>query len=289
MQEFSSILDGVLGGGLVAWLLRNWIQERMRRSIEHEFATKLESHKAELNGQLAQISREFESHKLRTSLAFEHKRAALVAVLSEIVTLRDRWYTQSVDREFNNVGPVPFEALTALKQVFYAQQLFLDRRSISAIELIIDIATDSLPFNDGESVHARDGEGPFDDLEYLLPLVAELFRDRLDIERSGSADLIFALFGAIRLVNRYHFVQIKLPAKGPLSMGDSRASDAIAVAAANAPELVAKLWELKEYLNNEKMGVFHEALAKITRYLEVLDPRDQQLLPRIDQSLVVSP
>ena len=64
----SSILSGGIGGVLLTWLVRNWITERLKESIKHEYAQKLEIHKAELNSKLQSIIHDKQLYNLRTSL-----------------------------------------------------------------------------------------------------------------------------------------------------------------------------------------------------------------------------
>src|SRR5258706_5857824 len=97
MDAILSFVSGSIGGALVIWLLRNWLLERLQRSIEHEYASKLETHKAELNSKLAALSHEYEAHQLRTSLFFEHRRAAFAAVLTAAAQMRDEWVNKAYD------------------------------------------------------------------------------------------------------------------------------------------------------------------------------------------------
>lgn len=47
----SVVTSGILTGA-VLWMARLWLSERLRRSIEHEYATRLESHKAMLKAEM---------------------------------------------------------------------------------------------------------------------------------------------------------------------------------------------------------------------------------------------
>ena len=62
----SLTFSGALTAALI-WLSRNWITERLRRAIEHEYAQKLESHKAQLKAE-----HEIALERLRSDLAREH-------------------------------------------------------------------------------------------------------------------------------------------------------------------------------------------------------------------------
>ncbi|MGH8548437.1 MAG: hypothetical protein ACRERU_07520 [Methylococcales bacterium] len=53
LDALQSILSGGAAGALVGWLAQHLLAERLRAAIQHEYATKLESHKADLQTELA--------------------------------------------------------------------------------------------------------------------------------------------------------------------------------------------------------------------------------------------
>jgi hypothetical protein len=54
LEILQSIVTGGAAGALVAWLVQQILTERLRAAIQHEYATKLESHKAQVQAELAQ-------------------------------------------------------------------------------------------------------------------------------------------------------------------------------------------------------------------------------------------
>lgn len=66
-------LTGALGGAVVIWLLRNWFVARLSASVKHEYDTKLEELRSEL-----QVNREREGDALRTQ--FQQMLSAQTAV-----------------------------------------------------------------------------------------------------------------------------------------------------------------------------------------------------------------
>lgn len=112
--------------------------------------------------------------------------------------------------------------------------------------------------------------GPYSDVEYLQPRLAALFRLKIGVGRDDLALRQLALWGAIRTLNRYHFVEVELPARGSLHLkDDERAAVAINRASENIVELISKLREFQRHL--QLRGYFHEAEASLQRYLSVLD------------------
>lgn len=67
MEYLLSILSGGLSGALLVWLAKGWISERLKQSIRHEYAEKLENYKTELNSKIEGIKHENQVSQLRTS------------------------------------------------------------------------------------------------------------------------------------------------------------------------------------------------------------------------------
>jgi hypothetical protein len=54
IEILQSIITGGAAGAIVAWLIQQIFTERLRAAIQHEYAAKLESHKAQVQAELAQ-------------------------------------------------------------------------------------------------------------------------------------------------------------------------------------------------------------------------------------------
>ena len=67
METILNIISGGFGGAILVWLFRNWISERLKQSIQHEYSQELETYKAELNSKMQSILHEHQLHQLRTS------------------------------------------------------------------------------------------------------------------------------------------------------------------------------------------------------------------------------
>jgi len=66
------------------WIMKNWITERLKNAIKHEYDVKLESHKAQV---MASLNTEIETHKARLQIdnttAIERLKADLQIATSE--------------------------------------------------------------------------------------------------------------------------------------------------------------------------------------------------------------
>jgi len=277
MDAVLNIVTGGVAGALVVWLLRNWISERLKQSIAHEYSQKLESYKSDLNCRLQEIAHQNQLHQLRTSLFFDHQRSAFSSLVWKIAEVKQKWIEVAYERDEGVTGPVPYDSYKELQNSYFQHQIFLDCACIAAMELVFKCFQDSFPFDDGSgTLHPRDVRASFDSIEYLQPRVAELFRQKIGVTDSDRAALEMALLGALKLVNSYHFADIELPAKGSLKLTHSDGpSDAVAKGEANLAELILKLREFKAYLRRDG-GIFHEAEAQASRYLAILSHHDPE-------------
>jgi nitrogen fixation/metabolism regulation signal transduction histidine kinase len=88
MDSLVNILPSVTVSAAVSsvfvWLLQNWISERLKNAIQHEYDTKLESHKAQLK---ASLDIELEKYKAQLSVenvaATERLKSQLQVTASE--------------------------------------------------------------------------------------------------------------------------------------------------------------------------------------------------------------
>ena len=270
---FNAIISGGLSGALIVWLFRHWISERIRESIRHEYAQRLEAYKAELNANMQAALYERQLYQLRTSLFFDHQRVAFASILSQIAETKGKWSEVGYEPETGSWmnEPVPSGEYEKLKKVYSEHQLFLDQDCIFAFNLVLEALSNSFPFQDGSGkLHYRDTREPHSRLAFLQDRLAVLFQEKIGIKTSPEVKEELALLGAIRLVNRYHFTDVGLPVKGELKLEqDDDASDAIIKAKNNKEALIAKLKELKVYL--EKSGSFYEALETARQCLNLLE------------------
>lgn len=140
------------------------------------------------------------------------------------------------------------------------------------MELVFDYYSDSFPYDDGSGAppKTKDVNASYEGVQYLQPRLAELFQSRIGISTGGRAEMDIALLGAIRLINLYHFMDVEIPPKGPLSLTyRDRPPDAVTKAEDNVQELVEKLIRFQKYLRREG-SYFHEAALKTARYLAML-------------------
>ncbi|MDD5108990.1 MAG: hypothetical protein PHC29_05740 [Candidatus Omnitrophica bacterium] len=276
MEILLNIITGGLSGALLVWLLRGWITERLKQSIQHEYAQKLETHKAELNAKLQAVLYEQQIYQLRTSLFFDHQREAFAALLSQIAEIERKWLEVGYDPDLQEfTKSVPSEEYYKLKKSFYDHQLFLDRDCIFAMNLVLEAMSDSFPVDDGNGeLHERVCREPYERLKFLHSRVAELFREKIGIAVSVSTRIELAFLGAIRLLNQYHFADIGLPPKGELCLtARDSVADAVAKAVNNKAGLISKLKEFKAYLEKDH-SFFYEALEKVTLYLNILENKN---------------
>lgn len=275
MDFLLSLFPGAVAGAALAFLLRNWISERLKQSISHEYSTKLETVRNELGAKLEAVKHVHEVDQLRTSLFFDHQRSAFVEILAKVVEVHQEW-SKGYDPDEGIEEPVPSAPRRQLEALYLKHQLFLDSDLIMALDLLFEIYTDSYPWFDGNETHPRDVNGPYSDAAFLQPRLAAVFRLKIGVGQDTLALRQLALLGAMRMLNRYHFEELELPAHGRLRLKkDDRAAMAINRAEENFAELLERMHAFHRYL--QAQGHFHEAEASLRRYLSVLDGASRRL------------
>ena len=276
LDPLLSLLIGGSSGGaigaIVVWLLRNWITERLKQSIAHEYNEKLENHKAELDRRLQAMRHEYEVNQLRTSLFFDHQRTAFAELLAKIAEINEVWWDEGCQKGIGLTTPVPNKLYQELKHLYYEHQLFLDSECIMGMELVFEQYESSMPFDDGSGNPPvqPDPRAAYDNIDYLNPQLASIFQHKIGVAADNIAVKRIAMLGAIRILNRYHFREVGLPVCGNLKLErHARPAEAVIKAEQYLPELVTRLKEFHDYLNTETF--FHEAQASLARYLRVLD------------------
>ncbi|WP_302173711.1 hypothetical protein [uncultured Hydrogenophaga sp.] len=268
-ELLSSALSGGVAAAAVAWAGRTWLSERLKQAISHEYSTKLETVRNELSAKLEAVKHAYEVDQLRTSLFFDHQRVAFGEVLAAVVEMQKEW-DNVIDPDEDLLDPAPYASRRKLEAVYFKHQLFLDSDLIMSMELLFDFYQDSLPYFNGIETIRRDVLMPFGNASFVVPRLASVFRTKLGIANDQQALRDIALFGAIRLVNGYHFPEIGLPATGALKLDkDEFALGAINKARANEQALVETLQKLLAYIPANRF--FHEAEASARRYLAVLE------------------
>lgn len=272
MEYLLSILSGGLSGAVLVWLAKGWISERLKQSIRHEYAEKLESYKTELNSKVEGIKHENQVSQLRTSLFFDHQRDAFAALITKIAQINTEWVTH-YDPEEGLYEPVPSSGRREFEDLLYQHQLFLDEECLMALSLVKETYFRSLPFDDGSGAppHQNDSSQHISYIEYLQPRIASIFRGKIGVTADPRHLIDVAVLSAIELVNGYHFLEVDIPAKGALSTKRIKnAADKVTVGLENIDELVALLKRFDEYLSRDG-GWIHEAQLKVKQTLNVLE------------------
>lgn len=272
MEYFLSIVFGGASGAAFVWFLKGWISERLKQSIQHEYAEKLESYKTELNSKVEGIKHDHQVSQLRTSLFFDHQRDAFAALITKIAQLNEEWM-KDYDHEEGLYMPVPFKGYKELENLLYKHQLFLDEECLMAMTLAMNSYSNSFPYDDGsgDPLHQDDSRPQVAYIEYLQPRIASIFRKKIGVDSDDQHLIDVAILAAIELVNSYHFSDAGIPPKGSLSTKKIKnASDKVVLGRKNFKELIKLLKEFDSYLGRDG-GWFHEAQLQIKQTLNVLE------------------
>ncbi|MCX9133462.1 hypothetical protein OKS68_13365 [Aeromonas veronii] len=272
MEFLLSTLFGGVGGAALVWLAKGWISERLKQSIQHEYAEKLESYKTELNSKIEGIRHENQVSQLRTSLFFDHQRDAFAALITKIAEINREWMTH-YDPNEGLYEPVPSSGYREFESLLYQHQLFLDEECLMALSLVKKAYFRSLPYDDGSGAppHQNDSSQNISYIKYLQPRIASIFRDKIGVVSDPQHLMDVAVLSAIEIVNGYHFIDIPIPPKGELSTRNiNNAYDKVAAGIDNIDELVALLTSFDKYLSRDD-GWLHEAQLRVKQTLSVLE------------------
>ncbi|MBK0052756.1 hypothetical protein [Stenotrophomonas sp. S39] len=272
MEYFLSLVSGGVGGGALVWLAKGWISERLRQSIQHEYAQKLESYKTELNSKVEGIRHENQVSQLRTSLFFDHQRSAFAALIAKIAKNNEEW-AELGDPDEGLFEPIPSAGRQEFEALILEHQLFLDEECLMALSLVTQVYFQSLPYDDrsGAPLHQRECSQLVSDIKYLHPRIASIFRAKIGVTANRQHLVDVAVLSAIELVNGYHFADAGIPPDGKLSIRGIRdAADKVALGLDNAQELVCLLRQFDKHLSRDG-GWIHEAQLRVRQTLGVLE------------------
>jgi hypothetical protein len=272
MEYLLSVLSGGISGAVLVWLAKGWISERLKQSIQHEYAEKLESYKTELNSKVEGIKHENQVSQLRTSLFFDHQRNAFAALIAKIAQINTEWAAH-YEPDDGLYESVPSSGRREFEGLLYQHQLFLDEECLMALSLITEAYRQSLPYDDGSGAppHQNDSSQHVSYIEYLQPRIASIFRGKIGVAADPQHLIDIAVLSAIELVNGYQFLKVDIPPKGALSTKKIKnAADKVAIGLDNIDELVILLKQFDKYLSSDG-GWIHEAQLKVKQTLNVLE------------------
>ena len=102
MSELGKIILASAGfsamfSGAIIWLFKSWISERLKNAIAHEYAQKLETHKAQLKAQsdveIEKLKSELQiaasERNIKLTKVFEEQADIIAAVYAKLIALRD--------------------------------------------------------------------------------------------------------------------------------------------------------------------------------------------------------
>jgi hypothetical protein len=208
MNEILSLLSapllGAAAGFLATHISRTYITEKIKNSVSHEYAEKLQKHKNELDAKLQRIQHDNELKKQQTELFFDHQRQAYGELLAKMSKNLSVWW-RTYNRDTQLVDPIPMHLHQELRDAFDKHQLFLDPEATIFIELIFSTYQKSRPFDDGSGGPPliRDSRIAYDDAEYIQPRIAALFQKKIGVSFDSNAINQLTILGIIRLLQRY--------------------------------------------------------------------------------------
>lgn len=93
----TAIVSSTLVTGVIVWLTKSWISERLKNAIRHEYDQKLESHKSQLRYQAdselekikAELQIEAAKHNIQFAKIFEEIANTVIEIYAKLVVFKD--------------------------------------------------------------------------------------------------------------------------------------------------------------------------------------------------------
>ncbi len=271
MEQIVSFILGSSGGGLVVWLFKNWISNRLKQSIAYEYSEKLEAYKTDLNKTILEIQHLNQINHLRTSLFFDHQREAFSEIITKMYQIKEEWH-EGYDPEEGLAKPVSGELYRELKQLVANHQIFLDDEILMAIDLLLSAYSSSFPYDDGSGRLVEQDVSESERLSsYIVTRLHLIFKNKIGVTNESEALRELALLGSIRSLNNRSFSNIELSAKGGLKISkwSHSPADWVKQARDNIVELTKKLKEFEEHLETE--GFSNDEHRRISKYIATLE------------------
>lgn len=269
LQFFSRVTGNVVLSAFVSIIVSG--------GITFFFQRKLEKYKEGLKHQ-------YQIDQMRTSLFFDHQRAAFALLLSKIAEIHEEWLaTISNNPDDGLVETVPRKPHQELRQLYQDHQLFLDDHCLLGMNLILHSYLEASSY-DYENDIERFSQIPpedricscasyhYDRATYIQARLADLFREKIGVSFQVTALRDLTILGAIEIVNRPYYSlnddklfildnALKTPRNG-------RITDNITIAEKNIKALLSTLKKLVESLSREGICYSDYILAK--QYLDIL-------------------
>jgi hypothetical protein len=87
--------------GLVLWITKSWISERLKNAIKAEYDTKLESHKAQLK---AEYEKDLETHKIALKASADLELEKLKSSLAVVAAEKNTTFSKLHDRRIEIIA-----------------------------------------------------------------------------------------------------------------------------------------------------------------------------------------
>jgi len=193
MEWILNIAVSGIGGVVIVFLFRTWISERLKKSIEYEYSTKLESqrndysrdlesYKTDLNAKIQSIEHQNQMHQLRTSLFFDHQRESFAIIIETIDSICNEW-VKDWDVENGSIWGVSSTSIDKYSEVISKHTLFLDNDSEYVVKSIRDILFKSRETGCAEDDYStmKMFEENYHDIVYMKSRLADVFKEKIGV------------------------------------------------------------------------------------------------------------
>ncbi len=135
---FLAIVTSGIAGVAVVWLAKNWISERIKNAIQHEYDAKLETHKAQLSAENGATLEKLKSQLQAAALEREVQFSAVYSKREELLGKLHNTMTAVLVACLEATRPGLTQISSATQEKFHVMHTMMDEAAIYFPEAFCD-------------------------------------------------------------------------------------------------------------------------------------------------------
>lgn len=260
MPEFvSTAIFSFVSSGLLVWLTRFWLSERLKQSIENEYKVNFEKLRSEL-----------EVTRLRTGFFFDHQRAAFSEILKCADELNRRWLYEGASEDRATISAPPIDGYRELVALGSRHRLFLDDDANFGFQVLVGWYEDAFDLAEGPDSNEIDTSVFYDYATFSVGRLAVVFQKIIGVSNDASALLDLTVLISVQRLNAIKLSGMVRDLPSHLKIVPHQpASAVVRLGSQNVNDLRAYLEETRLAL--AELNVLERYRSEFSAYLTMLD------------------
>jgi hypothetical protein len=262
-MNMSSIFNSIVSFLATLSVLGPVLYWVLQKTLEANFAKRLEITKHELQIELQ-----------RLSIVYEHQKDSFRAILSAMHEAMSK-IEDKIEEAGGEWHGIPLKSFSQFKHRIAEERLFIDAKAERAISLFTNILWDAVELTSFDQTPDSDEiRRSYDQLELVAHRLAEYFRLRVGLVPESDDPLHDTeLLEACRLINTINLPKAGMPTKTALAYaGHQSAEELVSLARSNKALLKSELERFRRGMEPNESGTkaFHAVIIKVDWYLKRL-------------------